>query len=63
MNFVNMNESGIDLDFDLVAELCAEGLDIVYGESLQDEPMDIVNTNTRQDYMFYELKSKTIPER
>jgi hypothetical protein len=56
-----MYESGVDLGFDF-AELGSEDLDLEYGDLLnQEEPLAV--SSSQNDFMFYELKSKTVPER
>lgn len=52
-----MEESGIDLGFDLAA-LSSEDLDLSYAE-LENALSCLQNS---QDLMYYELKSKAVPE-
>ncbi|XP_046405186.1 transcription factor EC isoform X4 [Ischnura elegans] len=54
-----MDESGIDLGFDLVA-LTSEDLNLDC-ELICDE-MPVLSSLSSSDVMFYELKSKTVPE-
>lgn len=53
---VAMDESGIDLGFDL-ASLCADDFHI---DQRALEEMTYA-TNPSRDFMYYELKSKTVP--
>jgi hypothetical protein len=55
-----MNESGVDLGFDF-AELSSEDLDLCSDLLNQDESLAV--SSSQNDFMFYELKSKTVPER
>ncbi|XP_069693156.1 microphthalmia-associated transcription factor isoform X2 [Periplaneta americana] len=56
-----MDESGIDLGFDF-AELSSEDLDSVCTELLLNEEDSGAVSISQNDFMFYELKSKTVPE-
>lgn len=49
----NMDESGIDLNFDLTE----------YFDELLAQDDSLLNSNLQDVGMFYELKSKTVPER
>jgi hypothetical protein len=55
-----MNESGVDLGFDF-AELSSEDLDLCSDLLNQEEALAV--SSSQNDFMFYELKSKTVPER
>jgi hypothetical protein len=60
VNIVIMNESGVDLGFDF-AELSSEDLDLCSELLNQEESLAV--SISQNDFMFYELKSKTVPER
>lgn len=60
VNIINMNESGVDLGFDF-AELSSEDLDLCSDLLNQEESLTV--SSSQNDFMFYELKSKTVPER
>lgn len=55
-----MNESGVDLGFDF-AELSSEDLDLCSDLLNQEESLAV--SSSQNDFMFYELKSRTVPER
>lgn len=61
LNFVKMFESGVDLGFDF-AELSSEDLNLECGDLLNQEE-SLAVSSSQNDFMFYELKSKTVPER
>ncbi|KAG8226684.1 hypothetical protein J437_LFUL005498 [Ladona fulva] len=54
-----MDESGIDLGFDL-ATITSEDLDLEC--ELIDDDIPILSSGNVQDFMFYKLKSRTVPE-
>jgi hypothetical protein len=56
-----MYESGVDLGSDF-AELSSEDLDLECGDLLNQEE-SLAVPSSQNDFMFYELKSKTVPER
>jgi hypothetical protein len=56
-----MYESGVDLGFDF-AELSSEDLDFECSD-LFNEGESLAVSGSQNDFMFYELKSKTVPER
>jgi hypothetical protein len=60
VNIIIMNESGVDLGFDF-AELSSEDLDLCSDLLNQEESLAV--SSSQNDFMFYELKSKTVPER
>ncbi|XP_021931882.1 transcription factor EC isoform X2 [Zootermopsis nevadensis] len=55
-----MFESGVDLGFDF-AELSSEDLNLECGDLLNQEE-SLAVSSSQNDFMFYELKSKTVPE-
>jgi hypothetical protein len=55
-----MNESGVDLGFDFT-DLSSEDLDLCSDLLNQEESLAV--SSSQNDFMFYELKSKTVPER
>lgn len=60
VNTIIMNESGVDLGFDF-AELSSEDLDLCSDLLNQEESLAV--SSSQNDFMFYELKSRTVPER
>lgn len=56
-----MAESGIDLGFDF-AELSSEDLILECGDLLSQEE-SLAFSSSQNDHIFYELKSRTVPER
>ncbi|KAJ9595169.1 hypothetical protein L9F63_013527, partial [Diploptera punctata] len=55
-----MDESGIDLGFDF-KEIISEDFELMYNDLMKPEEPVAVSI-PQNDFMFYELKSKTVPE-
>ena len=61
MQIDRMEESGIDLGFDL-KDIISDDFDLVCSDLMNQEEAVSV-PSSQNDFMFYELKSKTVPER